>query len=126
MPNLAELDAFAKLTSPPTNIWLYELPSLTNVQGLSSLRETETFEVNGTGVTTLTGLELLEGGGSTFRIESNPALASLHALTSLTGAEFMTVVDNAVLPTCEAEWLSARTSHSGFRISGNDDGGSCP
>jgi hypothetical protein len=126
MPNLAELDAFAKLTNPPTRVWLYELPSLTNVQGLSSLRETETFELHGTRLTTLTGLELLEGGGSTFRIESNPYLTSLRALASLTGAEFMTITDNSVLPTCEADWLIARTSHAYFLISGNDDGGACP
>ncbi len=126
MPNLTELDAFAKLSSPPTSVWLSELPSLTSVRGLSSLRATNGFELHGTAVTDLTGLELLEGGGSTFTIESNPLLTSLRALTSLTGAEFMAVTDNAALPTCEAEWLSARTSHDVFTLSGNDDGGSCP
>jgi hypothetical protein len=126
MPNLVELDAFAKLSSPPTHIWLYELPSLTDLRGLSSLRETAGFELHGTGVTTLTGLELFEGGGSILRIESNPALTSLRALANVTGAEFMAVTDNAVLPTCDAEWLSARTSHQVFDISGNDDGGTCP
>jgi len=123
---IRRLDAFAKLSSPPTSVSLSGLPSLTDVRGLSSLRATDSFGLYGTGLTDLTGLELLEGAGSTFRIESNPALTSLQALTSVTGAEFMAVTDNTVLPTCEAEWLSARTSHEVFTTSGNDDGGSCP
>jgi hypothetical protein len=126
LPNLAELDAFAKLSSPPAIVWLYDLPSLTSLRGLSSLRRTDSFDLHGTGVTALTGLELLERGGSSVRIENNPVLTSLRALTSLSGLEFLAVTDNAMLPTCEAEWLVARANPVFSNVFGNDDGGTCP
>jgi hypothetical protein len=126
MPNLSNIDAVGSWSPPPGEVTLIDLPLLTSVEGLSSLRATTNFTLSRTGVTDLTGLELFEGGGTRVEIDGNPALRSLHALTSVTGAELISVTDNPVLPTCEADWLSARTNYDVFVQHGNDDNGVCP
>jgi hypothetical protein len=105
---------------------LSNLPALTSIQFLSGVTQARSMALIRTGVVTLDGLQNLESVETGFTLENNPALSSLRALVSLTGSGGIAVIDNRALPTCEVEWLLARSTWQyPVYVSGNDDGAVC-
>ena len=79
-----------------------------------------------TGVVDLVGLESLAYAEYYLLLTDNSALRSLRALSSFNRASGILIADNPVLPTCEADWLAARTTGASIDVYGNDDAGVCP
>jgi len=105
---------------------LLDLPSLRNLHGLSGVTDLTWIYLARTGVADLVGLEQLQRADREVHVEGNPVLGSLRALTSLTETTFYNFTDNPVLPSCDVEWLLARTTWDSVSASGNDDEASCP
>ncbi len=76
-------------------------------------------------------------------ISENGALTSLRGLAALSAVENVSITNNALLPTCEAEWLvdnitlglggtigdllpDGSVAPGSVSIAGNDDSGTCP
>ena len=67
-----------------------------------------------------------EAGTVELEISDNLALLNLRALSKLTRASSLSVLNNSNLPTCEAYWLRDHLSSVDFvAIEGNDDLGVC-
>ena len=99
-------------------------PALANLEGLDNLREVGggiTIQANGS-LRDLSGLESLASVHFNFLISDNPALTSLRALVKLKSCYGLYVLNNASLPTCEAEALRGKLdSLLYFSIRDNDD-----
>ena len=100
--------------------------------GLEALSSCANLELRASGPATLAGLEGLAEIDGYLRIESNPALTELGALTTepalVLGDGELRVTDNPALPTCLAEDLLAALELGGYTgdatIDGNAD--ACP
>lgn len=107
---LPQVDSLAPLGDLETagDLNLVALPSLTTLEGLTSLHEVDRIEIgtcvagNGlSGLVDLTGLGALTRLGS-LRLIGNPALQSLAGLDALVdGPTNLTVVDDPQLPLAE-------------------------
>ena len=135
--SLTNLDALAGLSGPVGSALLGQLvvsqnDALTNVDGLSGLSGAvagDLLVLRNRSLTDLEGLRNLTSVGG-LSVVSNPALESLHGLATLASAgRSFSVVDNVVLPTCEAEWLLDQVGGPNIgldaTISGNDDTRAC-
>jgi hypothetical protein len=135
--SLTNLDGLSGLSGPVGGdqvgqLVVYQNDALTNVDGLSGLSGAVgggLMLVRNRSLTDLDGLRNVTGVGGLY-VDSNPALENLRGLAALAavGGAFE-VVDNTVLPTCEAEWLrdNVGAANIGFdvTISGNDDTRAC-
>jgi hypothetical protein len=124
LPSLTNLDGLSGLS--PEQVVLADLPALSSISGLSSVQSMLDFELRATGVSDLSGLEQLELCDGRFVLDHNPALASLAALTNLTAATTIVVLDNPLLSHCEVESLLGRISFIESIVRGNDESGVCP
>jgi len=126
-PKLANIDALSKLSSLGelylSNVGLVDLSPLNGVSQLTAL------DINECSVlSSLLGLDrvaMISGGLS---IRQNPALASLHGLEALESASRLTITENQVLPTCEADRVRDRLNDASLElveIADNDDAGVC-
>jgi hypothetical protein len=126
LPELTDLDALSGVAIGPSSVSLVDVPSLQNLHGLAGVTELAWIWLARTGVADLAGLEQLERVDDAVNVEGNPALSSLRALTGLTETNLYRFTDNPALPSCDVDWLLARTTWESVDAFGNDDDASCP
>jgi hypothetical protein len=129
-PALSTLDGLDGLTTVSDFVSIDSNDALTSLEGLGSLREGGLAVTSNASLTSLAGLESMRSTLAV-AIGENPMLRSLRALAGLETVENdFWIVDNAVLPTCEAFWLVASVGVTNIGgtidIEQNDDGGTCP
>ena len=127
---LLELTGFAA-TSVSSALVIDQLAQLPTLAGLEALESVGMLGIsNNPSLTALTGLEQLQTANS-ITITNNSHLVDLEALSAVDSIEGdLSILDNASLPTCEAERLvatiGAENIHGTLTISGNDDSATCP
>jgi hypothetical protein len=107
------------------NVSLADLPAVTDIQSLAGLTQAGSVMFERTGLASLDGLQNLESVDSFFVLAENPELSSLRSLVGLTGNGVIEVRDNPALPSCEVDWVLARSTWREMRVSGNDDDAGC-
>jgi hypothetical protein len=112
-----ELETLTGLASPgaPDGIYLMNLPALHDLHGLESVDTTDYMSIYSTGVASLQGLKLR--GTQSLEISGNPNLTDLNALTFLTQADQLEIVDNDSLTSVALRVLAQVDS---IKIEGND------
>jgi len=127
--SLTSLDGLGSLEAVGGKVTFRDLPLLTSLGDLGSLREIVWLEIDhDASLTDLRGLDELTLVQSDITLSNNDALTSLRGLEALSRVGGNVVImDNPALPTCETDRLIAGISIGGFAaISGNDDRGVCP
>ncbi len=107
-PLLEDLDSLTSLTYVGGELFIYDLDNITDIDGLRNLRQVDDL-VNISEHASLTTI-------------------NLSSLTSVAGN--VRIIDNPVLPTCEADNYVTFLTGYGWAgtadTSGNDNGGTCP
>jgi len=106
-----------------------ERTKIRDLRGLEGLTGIKSLALrNNIALASLAGADSLEQAGAIY-LQENPALVSLRGLGALRSLEFLRILRNAALPTCEAHWLrdliGAQSITSGVDISDNGSG-ACP
>jgi Leucine-rich repeat (LRR) protein len=153
LPELTSLDGLENLTSLG-QLTIDQAPLLTDISALARVAKASELGFSGAGIADFTALAGLTGAVNFISVNDMPALATLDGLEGLTAASQVgvagnpvltsvrglsgltevslafTIVDNDVLPTCEAEWLrdhvGVENIGGDISIDGNDDAGVCP
>lgn len=117
--NVALQDCGTWAPAPGAWVTISQSPALTSLECLQGATSVQRLTLEALGVVNLHGLENLTDV-QVLALYQNPALSSLHELSSLTEVYWPSIRGNSSLSQCEIDWLGTQL---GFYISDNFDNG---